>query len=274
MMQQAKDFLDESEAIHNLVEALHDQEMQLKTGFKDWTINEIIRHLHVWNMAAHTALVDPEGFRAFVDDMKSGMKEYADKGPSPVRAFEAAYLDGLSGPDLRKKWRAFYRDMARDFGEADPSARVEWVGPAMSVRSSITARLMESWSHAQAIYDALGKRRDSGDRIGNIVRIGLNTYGWTFKVNGEDAPDPVPYLKLTAPSGDIWEHGDPSETERIEGRAEEFCQVVTQTRNIADTRLEVTGPNATRWMEIAQCFAGPPEKAPAPGTRRIMEEAQ
>jgi hypothetical protein len=43
--------------------------------------------------------------------------------------------------------------------------------------------------------------------------------------------------------------------------------VVTQTRNIADTGLKVTGPNATAWMEIAQCFAGRPEMPPAPGTR-------
>ncbi len=44
-------------------------------------------------------------------------------------------------------------------------------------------------------------------------------------------------------------------------------QVVTQTRNVADTRLEVTGPVATQWMSIAQCFAGMPVDPPEPGTR-------
>ena len=63
--------------------------------------------------------------------------------------------------------------------------------------------------------------------------------------------------------------GEASETEVIEGLAEEFCQVVTQTRNIADTSLIVTGKNAAAWMEIAQCFAGAPETPPAPGTRKI-----
>ena len=53
----------------------------------------------------------------------------------------------------------------------------------------------------------------------------------------------------------------------IEGSATEFCQVVTQVRNIADTRLKVAGEAATRWMAIAQCFAGPPETPPAPGSR-------
>lgn len=50
----------------------------------------------------------------------------------------------------------------------------------------------------------------------------------------------------------------------------EFCQVVTQVRNIADTRLSVTGDIAQRWMAIAQCFAGPPENPPEAGTRHCV----
>ena len=59
-------------------------------------------------------------------------------------------------------------------------------------------------------------------------------------------------------------------TNRIEGQASEFCQVVTQVRNIADTSLRVTGDPATRWMAIAQCFAGPPVDPPAKGVRRTQ----
>ena len=86
-------------------------------------------------------------------------------------------------------------------------------------------------------------------------------------LRGEEPPGAMPYVKLTAPSGAIWEWNDPANPDRVEGAATEFCQVVTQTRNIADTALKVTGPVATRWMEIAQCFAGPPETPPAKGVR-------
>lgn len=269
MMEQAQDFLDESEAIYALVKDLSDEEMEQETGFKSWTINAILRHLHIWNMAAYWSLTEPEKFHGFFKEAMTGMKESAKKGQTSMRFFEADYLDNLSGAGLVKTWRDFYQKMAPEFGAADPAMRVEWAGPSMSVRSSITARLMENWSHAQAIYDVLGLKRENADRIRNIVMIGLNTYGWTFKVNGEEAPQPVPYLKLTAPSGAVWDYGDESTEERIEGQAEEFCQVVTQTRNIADTDLQVTGPNATRWMAIAQCFAGGAEKPPAPGMRSI-----
>ena len=74
-------------------------------------------------------------------------------------------------------------------------------------------------------------------------------------------------MRLTAPSGDIWEFGEPSTDEMVEGSASEFCQVVTQVRNIADTQIRVVGPLATDWMSKAQCFAGGPETPPAPGTR-------
>jgi hypothetical protein len=53
----------------------------------------------------------------------------------------------------------------------------------------------------------------------------------------------------------------------VRGDALEFCQVVTQTRNVADTALEVVGDVATRWMSIAQCFAGGPVDPPKPGER-------
>ena len=109
--------------------------------------------------------------------------------------------------------------------------------------------------------------RQDTDRLQNIAHLGVNTYGWTFANRGLAAPEPAPYVRLTAPSGAIWEWNEPSTTHLVEGRATEFCQVVTQVRNIADTRLHVKGDNATRWMGIAQCFAGPPETPPAPGAR-------
>ena len=103
-------------------------------------------------------------------------------------------------------------------------------------------------------------------RIGNIVRLGVNTYGFTWKNLRVDPPGPMPRLRLAAPSGAIWEYGDGDGL--ITGSATEFCQVVTQCRNIADTSLEVSGEVARRWMAVAQCFAGPPQNPPPPGSRR------
>jgi len=174
------------------------------------------------------------------------------------------------GRELLERWHGFVLDMSKRFGAADPQARVKWAGPEMSVRSSITARLMETWAHGQAIYDVLGVERVDADRIRNIAVLGVNTFGWTFRNRRLQVPHQMPYVRLTAPSGALWEWGEPSETECVEGSATEFCQVVTQTRNVQDTALCVNGDTATEWMSIAQCFAGPPEQPPAPGTRFLQ----
>jgi uncharacterized protein (TIGR03084 family) len=260
-VKQAQDFLDESEALWSLLKSQSEEEFEQPTLFKGWTINNILRHLHVWNIAADLSLTDENAFTEMLGALMRG-----GKGIRFTEA-EADYLDGLAGQALLERWIAHARETAARFAAADPKVRLKWVGPEMSAISSISARLMETWAHAQAVYDALGVDRIDIDRIGNIVRLGINTYGWTFKNRKMDAPLPMPYVRLIAPSGAIWEYGEAGAHERIEGTASEFCQVVTQTRNIADTKLAVTGPAANHWMSIAQCFAGAPNDPPAAGLR-------
>jgi uncharacterized protein (TIGR03084 family) len=258
-MQQAQDFLAESEALASLLAPLPDADYDTPTQFKQWTINQILRHLNVWNIAADLSLTDETAFADFMASMMVGIRG----GKLPD--FEAAYLDNLSGHKLSEAWTENFRNVAQHFGETDPKFRVKWVGPEMSALSSITARLMETWAHGQAIYDVLGVERQDTDRIGNIVRLGVNTYGFTWKNRRQEPPGPMPRLHLIAPSGAIWEYGEGDDL--ITGSATEFCQVVTQCRNIADTSLEVTGDVAHQWMAVAQCFAGPPQDAPPAGTR-------
>lgn len=263
MFQQPTDFADETEALHALVAPLPDGAFAEPTAFKGWTIDDVIGHLHFWNRAADLSLGDPAAFARLGAEVMAHLG-----GGGTLRAFERQSLGRLAGAALVAAWHDFAGAMAKRFAAADPSARVEWVGPGMSVRSAITARLMETWAHGQAVYDLLGVVRRNADRIRNIAVLGVNTYAWSFKVRGEAPPQPVPHLRLTAPSGAVWTWNEPSETDLVAGAAEEFCQVVTQVRNIADTRLTVRGGAATAWMAKAQCFAGPPETPPAPGTRR------
>jgi len=260
-MQQADDFLAESQALYELVAPLRELQLAQPTAFKGWTLNDVIGHLHMWNWAADLSLRDGEEFKRWF----LGVQKHVSTGS--LRAIEHEWLDGLSGRGLLEAWQSGFVRTATSFATADPSLRVKWAGPDMSARSSITARLMETWAHGQEVYDCLGVVRVNTDRIHNIVILGINTYGWTFKVRGLEAPEPEPYLKLQAPSAALWTFGEPNDTEQITGLAEEFCQVVTQVRNIADTDLKVVGDNASLWVANAQCFAGPPEQPPAPGTR-------
>ncbi len=261
MLQQALDFREESEAVFALLDGLDDQDWGRKTQFKEWTINDIVAHLHMGDYAANLSLQDTNAFLDLVKEFTVGRKQYG------RLAFTHVWLDGLRDRALLHRWRTFSLEMAERFAAADPKKRVQWFGPDMSVRSSITARLMETWAHSQAIYDLLGQTRTDTGRIKNVVVMGVNTFGWTFANRKLAVPTDIPYLRLSAPSGEIWEWNRSDQENRIEGSAVEFCQVVTQVRNIADTSLGVRGGTATRWMAIAQCFAGPPEEPPAPGSR-------
>jgi uncharacterized protein (TIGR03084 family) len=261
-MQQSLDFLAETEALHAVVAPLDDSEMTRPTQFKDWTITHVLQHLHYFNLMAFLSLTDPERFLADYAVFADGRA----KDGSMVGITDRL-LQGLRGASLREAWIDEARRITPIFSTADPKARVKWAGPDMSVRSSITARLMETRAHGQAIYDILGIERRDHDRIRNIAHMGVSTYGWTFLNRGEDPPEPMPFIRLTGPSGTIWEWGENSNVERVEGPASAFCQVVTQVRNIADVELSMTGPNSARWMTMAQCFAGPPHDPPAPGTR-------
>ena len=260
-MQQAEDFRAESAALHQLLQGRPESQFDEPTQFKDWTINAVLQHLHFWNLMAGYQISDEV---KLVDTMKA-----IGASGGGIRAFEAAHFDGLSGHALLEAWWTGANETADAFSTCDPKQRLKWAGPDMSARSSITARLMETWAHGQEVYDHLGVVRQNEDRIRNIVVLGVNTFGWTYKTRGQTPPGPMPHLLLTAPSGEVWTYGEESETSRIEGKAEAFCQVVTQTRNIADTALVCTGEVAKDWMSKAQCFAGAAHAPPAPGTRGI-----
>ncbi len=255
---EAQDFLDETRSLHGLIAGLNDAALLCPTGFKGWTIERIIAHLHFWNRAALLSVSDGAGFVAFMGDVRI---RAAAEGMAVIEA------DGLGGRVLVAAWLNFAEELAAAVAPREPSDRVKWAGPDMSIRSFITARLMETWAHGQAAFDALGVERENRDSIRGIAVLGVNTYGWTYAVRGLPAQEPKPFVELIAPSGAIWRFGEDHAGERIEGLAEEFCQVVTQTRNVTDTKLRVIGPTAADWMSKAQCFAGPPEAPPAPGTR-------
>jgi uncharacterized protein (TIGR03084 family) len=261
MFPQAKDFLDECEALSGLLEPLSERDFETRTQFKGYTIHDVVAHLHHWNVAADLSLRDAAGFRAFMKPIGEGLGR-----GRPLVEIADEWLGGLRNRALLQEWRRFYRELADRFGAADPKARVPWAGPDMSVRSSVTARLMETWAHGQEVYDVLGVERIDADRIQNVAQLGVNTFAWTFRNRGLEVPSDVPHVRLVAPSGATWEW-NANAAGRIEGSATEFCQVVTQARSIGDTQLRVTGETARRWMAIAQCFAGPAADPPAPGTR-------
>jgi len=254
MFQQAEDLREEGADLKSVLIDLTESDWEKPTPFKGWTVNHVVQHLHGADKMAVLSLKDAEQFDA------------ARKNPSVVNETMNPKLEGA---ELLETWWAFFTEMCDLLLASDPKRRVPWFGPDMGVMMFTTARQMETWSHGQDIFDMFGRTRNNTSRLKNIAVIGVKTYGWTFANRKMTPPGPAPYVCLEGPDGDVWTFNDPSEDNYVKGDAAEFCHVVTQGRNIKDVNLTVVGKPATRWMEIAQCFAGPPEDPPAPGSRLI-----
>src|SRR5512137_1080690 len=261
-LSQALDFRDECDALHSALENAPAEAWVEPTQFKGWTFDDVLGHLYFFDYASEIAARSRDEIQALFRDIFQ-----ANAAGVSLIGYSRRWLDGCAGTDLLDRWHSQYQRLADIYAAFEPDHRLAWAGPDMSARSFMSARQMEAWAHGQAIFDALGIDRVEHDRLRNIAVMGVNTFGWTFKVNRREVPAVKPYVRLTSPSGALWEWNEPSATARVEGSAVEFCRVVAQTRNLLDTRLTVTGDVARQWMQSAQCFAGPPEKPPAPGTR-------
>ena len=261
-LSQALDFRDECDALHAALENAPAENWTEPTQFKGWTFDDVLGHLCFFDNAAEIAARSRDEIQALFRDIFRASAT----GVSLID-YSRRWLRGCAGSTLLERWRTQYLRLAEIYAEFEPGHRLAWAGPDMSARSFMSARQMETWAHGQAIFDALGMDRVEHDRLRNIAVMGVNTFDWTFKVNRRDVPAVQPYVRLTSPSGASWEWNEPATAERVEGSAVEFCRVVTQTRNVLDTNLAVTGAIAQQWMASAQCFAGPPESSPTPGTR-------
>lgn len=261
-LQEALDFRAEADELHAFLGTLAERDWSRPTTFQRWTPWDVVAHLHLYDQVSLASLAGEEAFAVernkLVGRIAHGTTN-ADLARERFGAFGAV--------DLLAHWIAGARDLAAQLAASDPKRRLPWFGPDMGVRMFTTARLMETWAHGQEVYDLMRVERAHTDRLRHIATIGVKTFGWTFANRRLEPPGPPPYVRLVAPSGAVWEWNEPSETSFVRGSAIDFCRTVTQVRNVADTSLEVVGEVATRWMTIAQCFAGSAVDPPKPGER-------
>ena len=258
----SQDLRDEYRALADLCRTLTPAQWRSTTLFHGWTPWDEIAHLCFFDATALLAATDPA---AFARDARSLDAELA--GGAQISAIARRRLGHLDGAGLLAHWEPLSARLVQALAALDPKARLPWYGPMMSARSFATARLMETWAHGQDIWDAIGRRRDPTARLKHIAHIGVTTFGWSFVNRRLPVPAVSPQVQLDAPDGSRWTWGDPASEEFVRGTAEDFCLLVTQRRHLDDTGLVCTDGAARQWLMIAQCFAGPPADAPAPGVR-------
>ena len=244
----------EEQLLDDLVGGLDDAGWARPTPSPGWAVHEQIGHLALSEEWATLAATDPEAFGAMLDDIVADLGAFAHEAEARIRERPASAV-----LTWWRTQRAATLDAVRSLPEG---TRIPWFGPPMSVRSFLTARLMETWAHGQDVRDALGVDPSVSDRLRDIAHLGVITRRFTYANRGREAPDAEVRVELRSPSDETWAWGDEDLPDRVVGKALDFCLVVTQRRNVADTGLVVEGPVADEWMRIAQVFAGPPTDPP------------
>ena len=245
-----RDLAEETVLVDDLVSGLDDAGWDKPTPAEGWGVRDQVSHLAYFDDAASLAAVNPEQFSADARRLEALRRDFA--------ADVAEQYRQLAPIELLAWFRLARRRFIETSEQLDPRQPIPWYGPPMSVASSVTARIMETWAHGQDIADALGVTREPSARLRHVAHLGVQTMGFAFTLHGLAAPEVPIRVELDAPDGIEWTWGDPDAEEVVRGRALEFCLVVTQRRHAADTELVTRGPVATRWLTIAQAFAGPP----------------
>ena len=251
-----KDLGDETDQLLSILVTLEEKEWELPTPAPGWAIRDQVSHLAYFDQSAVRALVYPDYFKLDAAELLG----IGDRFPD-----EIASRYGRIAPSELIQWLGDARaELIAEFSVVDARHRIPWYGPEMSVASAATARLMETWAHGQDIADTLGVTRKPTNRLRHIAHLGYATFAFSHQLRDLSIPKVAVRVELAAPDGSTWSFGPEDAKERVVGTALDFCLVVTQRRNVADTALEVAGEAASRWMGIAQAYAGAAGQGRAP----------
>ena len=252
------DLLAETRALDDVLVMLASDQWDAPTPAPGWLVRDQVSHLAYFDDATVMAVCEPERF--------ARERAVAVVDIDAFTARVAADHHGCNATTLLQWWRDARTRLAEVLGALDPSARVPWYGPDMSVPTALTARVMETWAHGQDVVDAVGATRPATPALRHVAHLGVRTLANSFTTRGRPPPGELVRVELRAPDDEgVWDWGPPDAANSIAGPALDFCLVVTQRRHVLDTGLVVRGPVATEWMAIAQAFAGPPGAGRTPG---------
>ncbi len=244
------DLRAESDDLDALVASLPTDRWADPTPAPGWTIAHQIGHLLWTDRVSLLSVTDESGFADALTAATADPAGFVDRGAEEVAALPPA--------ELLSDWRDTRGQLHDALLTVADGRKLPWFGPPMSAPSMATARLMETWAHGLDVADALGVKRPATDRLRSIAHLGVRTRDYSYLVNNL-APPAEPFLvELRGPGGDTWSWGPADAAQRVSGSAEDFCYLVTQRRALNTLDVTADGPDAQRWLTIAQAFAGPP----------------
>jgi len=244
------DLIAEQKALDDFLCTLSDEQWELQTPADEgWTVKVSVVHIAAADEASVSIM---RGDNTPLEEADKLGSSYVDTVLGPQRA------RAMKPPQVLAWWRNMREIMDDQLMRIDPKARIPWVAMPMGARAFATARLMETWAHGLDCYDAIGSKPVVTDRLRHIATLALLAMSYAYSVNNIEMPNVPIRIELTLPSGAAWSKGDEEATNIIRGTASDFCRVAVQRGHWKDTRLQIKGTEANRFIDIVQTYAGPP----------------
>jgi uncharacterized protein (TIGR03084 family) len=249
------DLAAEEAALDRVVADLDEAGWATPTPAEGWDVRDSVAHLAFTEDLARAALTDEDEFARRRDALIDA------PDPSEVLVGTGRSMTGRAVLDW---WREARTAALARLETHQPRDRLPWMAGPMSAMSFATARLMETWAHGQDVRDALGQEPEITVRLRHVADLGVRTRPFAYGARGVELPDTAVRVELVGVDGEPWVWGPEAVKDVVRGPALDFCLVVTQRVNPADTALQVQGPLARDWIGIAQAFAGPATDHRAP----------
>lgn len=259
LMEILEDLEAEGRQLDGWVTDRPDSDWATVTTPEGWTVAHQIGHLHWTDCLSVHAIEDPDAFGEFARARTAEPRDFVDVGAAEEASKEPAVL--------LECWRVGRGRLAAALQMVPEGEKVPWFGPPMSPTSMATARLMETWAHAQDVAESLHIEVPRTDRVRHVCHIGVRTRGYVHLLRGEPAPTTPVRVELVGPSGDIWTWGPDDAAQRVVGDAWDFALLATRRRHRDDVEVRADGSEADHWLDIVQTFAGDPGADP----RRLSE---
>jgi len=256
------DLVAEQQQLDQFLQTLRTRQWPTETPADGWDIQDTVSHL-AYTEALAAEVIEQGQARLDEEDI-TDLDEWTLRGVSEGR--------GRRHQEIIEWWRFGRADVVEALSRMMATDRIAWLHGDMSARTFATTRLMETWAHGLDIKAAILGRMVPLDeppneeedeepdpladtpRLRHIALLGQRTLPFAFEQAGLEFPDQGIRVEVMGPFYSAWRFGPEDTDQVIKGMAGDWCRVVVQRQDAADTGLKAVGEHAEKALEVARAY--------------------